>query len=129
MLHVGNTNPLSIVAFESAYKGGDAWLNALMKYLESTRDYVADFLQEHIPQVKCSKPEATYLMWLDCKGLGMTDAQLRDFFVKECQLGLNPGVVFGEVGSGFMRMNIGTTKANIEQALDVLNANIKLRRL
>lgn len=128
-LHISNTNPLSIVAFQAAYEGGDAWLNALMKYLESNRDYVANFLQEQIPHIKSSKPEATYLMWLDCKELGLTDAQLRDFFVKECKLGLNPGIVFGEAGSGFMRLNIGTTKATISAALESLSANIKLRRL
>ncbi len=128
MLHVGNTNPLSIVAFEAAYTGGEAWLDALMKYLESTRNYVADFLQENIPKIKCSKPEATYLMWLDCKELGMTDTQLRDFFVKDCLLGLNSGIVFGDAGSGFMRMNIGTIKSSIIAALESLSANIKLRR-
>ena len=63
------------------------------------------------------KPEATYLLWLDCRGLAMSDAQLRDFFVHECKVGMNPGTVFGEGGSGFMRMNIGTTKARIADAL------------
>ncbi|HOY24029.1 MAG TPA: PatB family C-S lyase [Cellvibrio sp.] len=116
-LHVGNSNPFSIVAFEAAYREGDEWLNALMQYLETTRDYVADYLQKNIPQIKMIKPEATYLLWLDCRDLGMTDSQLRDFFVKQCKMGMNPGIVFGEVGSGFMRMNIGTRRVNIEQAL------------
>ena len=88
-----------------------------MQYLETTRDYVADYLQKNIPQIKMIKPEATYLLWLDCRDLGMTDPQLRDFFVRQCKVGMNPGIVFGEVGSGFMRMNIGTRRANIEQAL------------
>lgn len=116
-LHVGNTNPFSIVAFEAAYREGDAWLNALKKYLEETRDFVAAYLQKNIPQIKLIKPEATYLLWLDCRELGMTDPQLRDFFVKQCKVGMNPGTVFGEGGSGFMRMNIGTTKSSIEHIL------------
>lgn len=116
-LHVGNSNPFSIAAFEAAYREGDEWLDALMKYLEVTRNFVADYLQKNIPQIKMTKPEATYLLWLDCRGLGMTDPQLRDFFVKQCKLGMNPGIVFGEVGSGFMRMNIGTRRANIQAAL------------
>jgi len=116
-LHVGNTNPFSIVAFEAAYSEGDAWLNALMKYLEETRNFVADYLQKNIPQIKMTKPEATYLIWLDCRELGMTDSQLRDFFIKDCKVGMSPGMVFGEGGSGFMRLNIGTHRAAIEQIL------------
>ena len=116
-LHVGNTNPFSITAFEAAYREGGAWLDALMKYLEGTRDLVADYLQKNIPKIKLVKPEATYLLWLDCRELGMTDVQLRDFFIKECKVGMNPGTVFGEGGSGFMRMNIGTHRAAIEQIL------------
>ena len=116
-LHVGNRNPLSIAAFEAAYKGGDAWLNALMKYIGNTRDFVADYLKKNIPQIKMYKPEATYLLWLDCRELRMTDLQLRDFFIKECKVGMSPGTVFGKDGGGFMRLNIGTTKSSIEQIL------------
>ncbi len=116
-LHVGNSNPFSIVAFEAAYREGDEWLNALMQYLEVNRDFVADYLQKNIPQIKMIKPEATYLLWLDCRGLGMTDLQLRDFFVRQCKVGMNPGIVFGDVGSGFMRMNIGTSRATLEECL------------
>lgn len=117
-LNVGNSNPFSVVAFEAAYCEGDEWLNALMTYLEATRDYVADYLQKNIPKIKMVKPEATYLLWLDCRGLEMGDAQLRDFFVKKCKVGMNPGIVFGEVGSGFMRMNIGTQRINIQEVLE-----------
>ncbi len=116
-LHVGNYNPFSIVAFEAAYRGGDKWLDALMGYLEITRDFVADFIEKNIPQIKMVKPEATYLLWLDCRELGMSDIALKEFFIKQCKLGLNPGAVFGEGGSGFMRMNIGTRRENIKRAL------------
>jgi cystathionine beta-lyase len=117
-LHVGNYNPLSIVAFEAAYREGDVWLDALMHYLENTRDFAADFIVREIPQIKLIKPEATYLLWLDCRRLGMNDAQLRDFFVRECKIGMNPGAVFGEGGNGFMRMNIGTQQARVAHALN-----------
>lgn len=123
-LHVGNYNPLSIAAFEAAYREGDQWLDALMTYLEATRDFAADFIAREIPQIKLIKPEATYLLWLDCRGLGMSDAQLRDFFVRSCKVGMNPGTVFGEGGSGFMRMNIGTTKVHIEEALIAIKENL-----
>ena len=116
-LHVSNANPFSIVAFEAAYREGDAWLDALMHYLKSSRDFVADYLAEHEPRIKFVKPEATYLLWLDCKELGKTDAQLREFFIKDCKVGMNSGTIFGENGSGFMRMNIGTPKSLIHEAL------------
>ncbi len=122
-LHASNTNPLSIVAFEAAYAGGDAWLNALLKYLETTRDFAGNFIAQYLPKIKLIKPEATYLLWLDCRELGMSDPQLRDFFVKKCRVGMNPGTVFGDAGSGFMRMNIGTPKLNIERALTAFKDN------
>ncbi|MGV8838053.1 MAG: aminotransferase, partial [Cellvibrio sp.] len=99
-------------------------LDALMRYLEETRDFAADFIAREIPQIKLIKPEATYLLWLDCRGLGMGDAQLRDFFVRTCKVGMNPGTVFGEGGSGFMRMNIGARKVVIIQALNSILKNI-----
>lgn len=124
LLHVGNTNPLSMVAFEAAYREGDAWLNALMKYLEGTCDLVIDYFKKNIPHIKVIKPESTYLLWLDCRELGMTDPQLRDFFIKQCKLGMNPGTVFGEGGSGYMRMNIGTPRSRIQQALNAIKSQI-----
>jgi cystathionine beta-lyase len=123
-LHVGNYNPLSIAAFEAAYREGDHWLDALMHYLEATRDFAAKFIAQEIPQIKLIKPEATYLLWLDCRELGMNDAQLRDFFVRSCKVGMNPGTVFGEGGSGFMRMNIGTRNALIVDALSSIKKEL-----
>lgn len=120
-LHANNSNPLSIVAFEAAYRHGDAWLDALMEYLELTRDFVAHYLAQHLPQIRLIKPEATYLLWLDCRQLGMSDHVLRDFFINHVKLGLNPGSVFGEGGSGYMRMNIGTPRAVIVKALEQLS--------
>ena len=124
-LHVSNTNPLSMTAFAAAYTSGGPWLDALMVYLQATRDFAVDYFAQRIPQIKCVKPEATYLLWLDCRELGLNDAKLRDFFVKDCKLGMNPGFVFGETGSGFMRMNIGVRKAVIEQALEIIGGKVR----
>lgn len=123
-LHMGNSNPLSMVAFEAAYREGDSWLTALMHYLEETRDLVVTYFTQQLPQITCYKPEATYLLWLDCRQLGMSDLELRDFFIKRCGLGMNPGAVFGEGGSGFMRMNIGCSRSIILQALASIQKNI-----
>lgn len=123
-LHVGNTNPLSMVAFEAAYREGDEWLNTLMCYLESTRDFAVNFITERIPGVSVSSPEATYLLWLDCRNLGMSDRELRDFFIRECKVGMNPGSVFGEGGNGFMRMNIGTRQLLIAEVLERIRGKL-----
>lgn len=123
-LHVSNTNPFSIVAYEAAYSGGDEWLDALMNYLMITRDAAADFIHQHIPQIRLTKPEATYLLWLDCRDLGLSDSALRDFFIQDCGLGLSPGAVFGEGGSGFMRMNIGTQRNTVMNALAQLQSGV-----
>jgi len=117
-LHVNPANPFSIVAFSAAYNAGEAWLTALMAYLAKTRDAVRDALAKNLPQVGLVEPEATYLLWLDCRGLGLDDAQLKRFMVQEAGVGLNPGTVFGVGGAGFMRMNIGCPRARVMQALE-----------
>ncbi len=116
-LHVGNTNPFSIAAFEAAYRGGAAWLDSLLAYLRDNRDFVGDYLETHLPAIRLIRPEGTYLLWLDCRGLGMNDAQLREFFVRQAGVGMNPGISFGQGGSGFMRLNIASPRRVIADAL------------
>src|SRR5690606_12419908 len=122
LLHVSNNNPFSITAFEAAYKGGDAWLDALLVYLDGNRKAALDFIARRLPQVRAANPQGTYLLWLDCRNLGLVDTALRDFFIRDCALGLSPGIDFGEPGSGFMRMNLGAPRAVVEQALTPIDA-------
>lgn len=119
-LHISNRNPFSIAAFQAAYEQGDQWLDSLLSYLAENRRVACEFIAREIPQIKVTPPEATYLLWLDCSALNLNDVALNEFFIKQCKLGMNPGVVFGEEGRGFMRMNIGTTRANIDKALTAL---------
>ncbi|MDD2701776.1 MAG: PatB family C-S lyase [Sideroxydans sp.] len=116
-LHVSASNPFSIAAFEAAYREGAPWLDALMDYLAGTRDMVRDYLQQHLPQIRMIEPEGTYLLWLDCREMGLNDKQLKDFFVQQAGVGLSPGAMFGAEGSGYMRMNIGAPRSVIRQAL------------
>jgi cystathionine beta-lyase len=116
-LHVINTNPFSIVAFEAAYRGGEAWLNSLLVYLQGNRDFVCDFVEKHLPAIKVIPAQGTYLLWLDCRGLELSDVQLRDFFVYQAKVGMNPGTVFGKNGSGFMRLNIASPRQVLADAL------------
>lgn len=120
-LHVSITNPFSLAAFEAAYREGEAWLEALLVYLQGTCDAVAAYSIKHLPEIGLIAPEGTYLLWLDCRKLGMGDRELQRFFVEQARLGLSPGTLFGTGGSGFMRMNIGTPRANVLAALQRLH--------
>ncbi|MDZ7655553.1 MAG: pyridoxal phosphate-dependent aminotransferase [Sulfurimicrobium sp.] len=116
-LAIGHSNPFSIAAFEAAYREGEAWLDALLLYLRDNRDFVAAYLAEYLPAIELIQPEGTYLLWLDCRGLGMNDAELKEFFVNKARVGMNPGTVFGAGGSGFMRLNIGAPRQVLAEAL------------
>ena len=115
--HVSASNPLSVTAFEAAYREGEQWLDALLSYLCDTRDCVAAFLREQLPQIKLIESQGTYLLWLDCRALNMNDTALKRFFIHQAQVGLSPGAMFGEAGSGFMRLNIGAPRAVIMQVM------------
>ena len=114
---VSVTNPFNLVAFEAAYREGDAWLSMLMAYLQNTRDAAIAFIQLHLPSINVISPQATYLLWLDCRKLNLNDNALNLFFIQEAKLGLSKGAMFGQGGEGFMRLNIGTPKANVIAAL------------
>lgn len=119
-LHVGNSNPFSLVAAETAYRHGGDWLNQLMAYLLDTQIAVTTQLARELPQIRVTPAEGTYLLWLDCRGLGLADNELQRFFIDEAGLGLSAGSLFGSGGSGFMRLNIGAPRAEILQAVDSL---------
>ncbi|TXI16571.1 MAG: aminotransferase class I/II-fold pyridoxal phosphate-dependent enzyme, partial [Nitrosomonas sp.] len=116
--HVSASNPFSITAFEAAYRGGEAWLDALLHYLRDTRDAVESYLAEHLPEIKVIPAEGTYLLWLDCRDWRLSDAQLKHFFIHAAGIGLNPGVQFGHEGSGFMRLNIGMPRRTVFRILE-----------
>jgi cysteine-S-conjugate beta-lyase len=117
-LHVQAYNPFSIAAFEAAYREGEPWLESLLVYLQETLSMVRDFVGIHLPGIRLIEPEGTYLLWLDCRELGMSDAELERFFVQKARVGLSPGTLFGMGGSGFMRMNIGTSRSLVRTALE-----------
>jgi cystathionine beta-lyase len=126
-LHLSNTNPFSIAAFEAAYRGGEAWLDALLVYLRDNRDFVSEYLKKNIPAIRLIQPQGTYLLWLDCRDLNMTDLKLEEFFVKEAKVGLNLGKSFGKGGSGFMRLNIASPRSVIAEALNRIATTLNTR--
>ena len=119
---VSTTNPFNLVAFEAAYREGDDWLSALMVYLQNTVEAAIIFINTQLPQINVIRPQGTYLLWLDCRKLNLTEEALTRFFIQEAKLGLSSGAIFGIGGEGFMRMNIGTAKANVMAALSRLKS-------
>lgn len=117
---VSVTNPFSLVAFEAAYRDGHDWLSALLAYLHETRDMVMTYVKKHLPKITVVPAQGTYLLWLDCRQLELSDELLRQLFLEQAKMALSPGTLFGKGGSGFMRMNIGTTQENVLLALDKL---------
>jgi cystathionine beta-lyase len=123
-LHVSASNPFSVTAFEAAYRDGEAWLEALKFYLRDTRDAVESYLAEYLPEITAIPAEGTYLLWLDCRAMNLTDAELKHFFIHQAGAGLNPGVQFGQEGSGFMRLNIGAPRKTVLQVLEKIRLAI-----
>jgi len=121
-------NPFGIAALEAVYREGSPWLDLLKKHLIANRTYIESFLKSELPEIVPYTHDATFLMWLDCHGLGLEDAALQDFFIHKARLGLNSGVSFGQAGSGFMRLNIGTGRAMLEQAMDRLKTAVIAHR-
>jgi len=117
---ITNGNPFGIEALITAYTYGEEWLEALKQHLENNITYISDYLQKENIPILPVKTEATFLMWLDCKGLDMHHHELVKFFVDEAKLGLNSGLDFSDAGEGFMRLNVGTSKALLEQAMQRL---------
>ncbi|MFA6617794.1 MAG: PatB family C-S lyase [Candidatus Neomarinimicrobiota bacterium] len=119
-LHICGGNILGDTALIAAYKKSSKWYEKNKKFLESNIDFVVDYVRENIPDIKIHKPESTFLLWLDCRDLGLDQEELKEFFIDKAGLGLNDGAMFGENGVGYMRMNIGTSRKILKKALKQL---------
>lgn len=125
-IHFAQGNVLSHVAFEVAYKNGKDWLEELKKHLQNNFIMLQELCQKFPHAIRLIPIEGTYLAWLDCKGLGLKDKELREFFVQQAKLGLSPGISFGREGSGYMRLNFAVASDKmseivyrLEKALEV----------
>lgn len=105
------------VAMEAAYKYGEEWLEALLPYLQKNRDALIQFIREEIPELNVVAPEGTYLVWIDCRKLGLSDDEIKERLIHRGKLGLEPGVKYGTEGAGFVRMNIGCTYKTLQDGL------------
>lgn len=105
------------IATVAAYRHGEEWLRQMLAYVEGNVRFVEDFCRERIPALKPMRPHASFLVWLDCRGLGLGHDELNSLFVDKAKLALNDGAMFGPGGDGFMRMNVGTRRAVLEEAM------------
>jgi cystathionine beta-lyase len=123
-LHLECNNCLSMVATQAAYEYGEEWLVQLIKYLEENISFIMEYCGKYIPTIKPVCPEGTYLVWLDCRQLGMNGEQLAGFMVDKAGLAMTSGTYFGSKGEGYMRMNAACPRSILEKAMSQLRAAV-----
>ncbi len=114
-------------ATEAAYNKCGEWLDEAKQYIWDNIQFVDNYLKENIPQIKAMIPQASFLVWLDCRELGLTQEELNHLFVDDAKLALNSGTTYGPGGEGFMRLNVGCPRSIIEKALNNLKKAISSR--
>ena len=124
---LANGNIFAYVAAQAAYENGTEWLTEMIRYIQGNVDYIVEFLEKNVPQIKPMIPQASFLIWLDCTGLEMDSHQLQDFMVKDARLGLNKGTTFGPGGEQHLRLNIGCSREVLKQAMEQLKSAINSR--
>ena len=103
---------------EVNYNECEYYADQLLEYLEGNRKYLKDFLETRVPKIKMGNPQATYLMWLNCKELNLEPKELQQFFLQKAKVAMNEGSTFGPGGAGFMRMNIACPRSRLVEALE-----------
>ncbi len=122
-VYIGNL--YGTLGLEKAYEEGEEWLEQLLDYLRNNLKIIREYLQENIPQIKLIEPEGTYLAWLDCRALWLTDAELEKFWFEKAKIAHDPGTIFGTNGSGFARLNFACPASVLITALDRLKWAVK----
>ena len=117
------------IATIAAFSQGDEWRKQMLRYIEGNVDFVIDYCARCLPQVKPWRPQASFLIWLDCRDLHLDHEQLVDLFLNRARLALNDGEMFGIGGEGFMRMNVGTTRDVLRQAMDRLREAVEAEKV
>lgn len=108
------------IATIAAFRKGEEWRREMLDYVQANIDFVIDYCRDHIPAIKPLRPQASFLVWLDCRGLGLNHEELVELFVEKAGLALNDGEMFGKEGKGFMRLNVGSPRSVLKEALDRL---------
>ena len=121
---VPGLNIFGLTAMEAAYRYGDEWLEQLRDYLQGNLEITKAYFKERIPKIKVIEPQGTYLLWLDCRPLGLDDTALRQFMREQARMGFDDGFLFGAGGSGFQRMNIACPRTILREALERIEAAV-----
>lgn len=116
---------LAFISVAAAYSNGTEWLDQMLSYVQGNIDFTDEFCRTHIPQIKVIRPQASYLIFLDCRDLNLSQEELVDLFVDKAHLALNDGAMFGKEGVGFMRLNAATPRTVLEKALQQLSEACK----
>ncbi|MDD6798525.1 MAG: pyridoxal phosphate-dependent aminotransferase [Clostridia bacterium] len=117
-------NTIGLTACEAAYNYGDEWYDAVMKYIAGNIDFMREYIRTELPQLKMTEPEGTYLVWVDFRGLGLSEHKLEELVVKKANLWLDSGAIFGKVGEGFERFNVACPRSILKQAMEQLKTAI-----
>ncbi len=115
--HVFATGPVA-----TAYEQGEEWVEQMLEYVEANIDFMEQYLKKNMPKMGMIRPQASFLVFLDARGLGLPHDELVKFFIREAKVGMNDGAMFGEEGSGYMRMNLGCPRSILEKALNQIKA-------
>lgn len=124
-LFIGMTSTFGLVATESAYRYGDEWLDQLLVYLQKNLEFLTDYINRNIPELKVIPTEGTYLVWIDCRELGLEAKELEHLMQKEARVALDEGYIFGKSGEGFTRMNIACPRSILEEGLKRIEKAVK----
>ena len=109
----------------AAYTHGEEWLEQVLGYVQANIDFTENYLKEHVPGIGMIRPQASYLVFLDCMALGLPQEKLARLFAEKAHLALNDGTMFGKPGEGFMRLNVGCPRSVLQKALEQLSAAVK----
>lgn len=123
--HPSYGNAFAQVAFEAAYTQGEAWLDELLLYLNKNQQSLNTMLDSHRDKISIHIADATYLAWLDCRNLNMSERELQIFFIEKAKLGLSAGKVFGAGGEQHMRLNFAVPHSIMLQAVEQLDTALK----
>lgn len=111
---------IAIVGMEAAYRYGEAWLEQLLDHLTENRNFAINFIKEHLPKIEAINPEGTYLLWIDCRDLGLSDDEIKTLLIQKGKLALEPGPKYGQGGDGFVRLNFACPRETLTDGLNRL---------
>ena len=121
-------NTLGLAAARAAYEHGAEWCDAMLRYIAENIKFATEFVNSEIPGISTRANEGTYLMWLDCRALGLSVDELDDLIVKDAKLWLDSGRIFGAPGAGFQRVNLACSRRYLEKGLVQLRDAVLARR-